>query len=209
MAYLPNIPQSTDKLSVSQGNILNNFTILGAIAGNSNPSSNSINSSAGFNWILLASQGAVPPSGASFPAGSVALYSAPSPITSQNELYVNKTNQATVVQIPVTASVLSVTSAPVVFSNGWSYLPSGILLKWGGNITANGLLTVTFPTGANIPAFTTCISVFLTLEDGTSGDANRSIRLQNVNPTNFSVYGSFRTSTGAAASVFTYLAIGY
>lgn len=209
MAFLPNIPQATDKLSVSQGNILNNFTILGAIAGNANPSSDSINASAGFNWILLPSQGAIPPAGSAFPSGVVALYSATDTVTSQNELYINKTNQATVVQIPATASILSVNSAPTVFSNGWSYLPSGILLKWGGNITANGLLTVNFPTGANIPAFTTCLTVLLTLEDGTAGDANRAIRLQNVNPTNFSVYGSFRTTTGAAASVFTYLAIGY
>ena len=209
MAYLPNIPQSTDQLSISQGNILNNFTILGAIAGNANPSSDSINSTAGFNWILLPSQGAIPPSGAAFPAGNIGLYSATSTITTKNELYINKTNQATVVQIPSTASILSLVSAPTVFSSGWTYLPSGILLKWGGNITANGLLTVTFPASANIPAFTTCLTVLVTLEDGTAGDANRSIRLQNVTPIDFSVYGSFRTTTGAASSVFTYLAIGY
>jgi len=213
MAYLPNIPQATDQLSVSQGNILNNFTILGAIAGNANPSSAAINSTAGFNWILLPSQGTAPgntpPTGSAFPASTVAMYSAINPVTAQNELYINKTNQATVVQISATASILSLVSAPIVFSSGWTYLPSGILLKWGGNITANGSLTVTFPASANIPAFTTCLTVLVTLEDGITGDADRSIRLQNVTPTDFSVYGSFRTTTGAASSVFTYLAIGY
>ena len=63
MAFLWNIPQPTDQLSVSQGNILNNFTILGAIAGNSiiPNGSASLNNIAGFNFVNLANQGGTVP----------------------------------------------------------------------------------------------------------------------------------------------------
>ena len=71
MAFLPNIPLSTDQLSVSQGNILNNFTILGAIAGNSFPSSASLATNSGFNWLYLPSNGAIPPTGSAFNEANV------------------------------------------------------------------------------------------------------------------------------------------
>jgi hypothetical protein len=209
MPFLANIPLSTDQLSISQGNILNNFTILGAIAGNINAASAAVNATSGFNWIYLPNNGATPPAGSSFPAGDIALYASLNGTTNQNELYINKTNQATVVQIPATASILSANSAPAALSSGWTYLPSGILLKWAANQTANGLTVVNFPTGANIPAFTTCITVIPQIANGGAGDANQAIRLTGVNPTNFSVYGSPRTTTGASAVTFTYIAIGY
>src|SRR5262245_3975285 len=112
MAFLPLTPQPNDQQSVSQGDILNNFTILGAIAGNANASSASINPTSGFNWIYLPPNGATPPAGAAFTAGNIGLYSAANAISGQNELYINKRNQATVVQVPATASILSVNSAP-------------------------------------------------------------------------------------------------
>ena len=209
MAFLPNIPLATDQLSVSQGNILNNFNILGAIAGNTNASSASVNAASGFNWLYLPPQGATPPAGAAFTAGNIGLYSATSTVTSQNELYINKQNQATTVQIPSTASILSVNSNPGFLSSGWTYLPSGILLKWAGTANANGQTTITFPVAANIPAFSVCITVIVQIADGTPGDANSAISLRGVFPTNFLVFGSNRVTVGAAPVVFTYLAIGY
>src|SRR5438105_15833716 len=112
LAFLSNIPQPTDQLSISQGNILNNFTILGAIAGNTNASSASINATSGFNWIYLPPQGAIPPAGAVFTAPTIELYCASTPTTTKNVLYINKTNQVTLVQIPSTTSTLSVHSSP-------------------------------------------------------------------------------------------------
>lgn len=131
MPYLYNIPAPTDQLSISQGQIQGNFNALGAIAGNGNPSSNSLNAGSGFNWINLPGQAANPPAGASFPAGNIGLYAGPNATTGQNELYINKTNELTVTQIPATASILSITSAPASGSNGWSYLPSGLIMQWG------------------------------------------------------------------------------
>lgn len=209
MAFLPNRPQSTDQLSISQGNILNNFQILGAIAGNANVASASLNATSGFNWIYLPAQGAKPPAAASFPVGDIGLYASLNATTNKNELYINKRNQATTVQIPATASILSVNSAPAALSAGWTYLPSGILLKWDANVNCNGLTTITFPVGANIPAFTQCITVLVQVADGGAGDVNKAVRLSGANPTTFNVYGSSRTNTGASAVIFTYLAIGY
>lgn len=154
MAFLPNIPQPTDQLSISQGNILNNFTILGAIAGNANPSSTSLNLTSGFNWLYLPPQGAIPPAGAAFTAGNIGMYSALNAATGFNELYINKTIAGpTVVQIPATAFRNNNVGA----TNGWTYLPSGLLIAWGtATIGATGLLTVNYAAAlTNFPGFST------------------------------------------------------
>ena len=209
--FLPDIPQSTDQLSVSQGNILNNFSILGAIAGNANPASASLNVTAGFNWIDLPNNGAIPPSGSAFPATDIGLYASVNSVTSQTELYINKTNQATVVQIPATASLLSITSAPASNNGMWTFLPSGILLK-SGNVTfsGGGLVTIT-PSGG--PAFTQILTVIVCPYNSTStSDLNFAVRLVAItSATAFTVYISSRTATGAAVGAcgLQFLAIGY
>lgn len=171
--FLPNIPQATDQLSISQGNLLTNFTVLGAIAGNSNASSASINSSSGFNWLYLPPQSATPPAPAAFTAGNIGLYSANNAVTTFNELYINKTTAST------TASGLKQIAATamkqVSATQGWAYWPNGMLVKWGQvsstatNVDtsfqtdfASPLYDVT-NTGAS-PYFVTITSVY----DGTS-----------------------------------------
>jgi hypothetical protein len=214
MPFLPNIPQSTDQLSVSQGNILTNFSILGAIAGNTNPSSASINANSGFNWVYLPPQASNPPAGATFTAGNIGLYSSNTinSITGQNELYINKRNQGTVVQIPATASVLSVTSAPALNSNGWTYLPSGILMKWGFvQMNNSGApFSVTFAAGANIPVFQQVFNIQLTQSyNSNTTSQNRVFAVSLLTPPTtigftMTYSGSFDTSTWIY-----YLAIGY
>jgi hypothetical protein len=210
MAFLPNIPQSTDQLSVSQGNILNNFGILGAIAGNSNNSSASINATSGFNWLYLATQGATPPASSGLTSGNVAMYSGLNATTSQNELYINKLNQATVTQIPATASNLSITSAPASNTGFFTYLPSGLILV-GGNKT--GLLTgLTLTTIASVP-LTQLLCVLVSPYNGsTNADLNFAVRLVAITGANtFTSYFSSRTGSGPASGQtgFQWLAIGY
>lgn len=148
MAFLPLIPQSTDQLSISQGNILNNFTILGAIAGNANNSSASLNSTSGFNWLYLPPQGATPPAGALFAAGNVGLYSFTNAATGFNELYINKTMTSGIVQIPATAARQGGTNA----ANGWTYLPSGLKMAWGrAQLAAPGVFNLVYAT--EVPTF--------------------------------------------------------
>lgn len=153
MAYNAQIPQSTDQLSVSQGQILGNFTALGAIAGNANPSSASLNTNSGFNWLYLPVQGSTPPAGAAFAAGQIGLYSAANASTGYNELYINKTTSAGVVQLPMTGYVLGGTNA----ANGWCYLPSGLKMAWGrATLAAPGVFTVVYATEIpTFPGFTT------------------------------------------------------
>jgi hypothetical protein len=205
MAYLPNIPQSTDQLSVSQGNILNNFSILGAIAGNANPSSTSINTSSGFNWIYLPSQGAIPPAGAAFSAGNIGLYSAINTATTFNELYINKTiTGPTVVQIPMTAYSTSNGA-----EQGWSYLPSGVKIAWGfATIVAVGFITITYNSaggaGTNFPGFTAMGTPIITRYRAAVPPADAFVYLSDYNNANFTVYGS----TGNNNISFSWMAIG-
>lgn len=153
MAYNALIPQSTDQLSVSQGQILGNFTALGAIAGNTNASSSSLNTTSGFNWVYLPVQAATPPAGAAFTAGQIGMYSALNASTGFNELYINKTTSLGVVQVPATGYVLGGTNA----ANGWTYLPSGLKMVWGrATLAAPGVFTVVYATEVpTFPGFTT------------------------------------------------------
>lgn len=95
-------------------------------------------------------------------------------------------------------------------TNGWTRLPSGIVLKWGQGI-ANGLTNWVFPVGANVPVFTTIFQIFVCTAYNNVNDGDDFVRLNNfVAPwTNFNVYASHRTTVGAyGPAPFNYLAIG-
>lgn len=156
MAYTYNIPQPTDQLSVSQGQILANFTALGAIADNGQPSSAALNSTAGFNFIYLPVQSPAP----TFPAGSIGLFSLLNSNTSVNELYVNRNGT----QIPMTASYQ-------VSTTGWSYLPSGVKMVWSRVTTGNTGATTINLTAPSIPNFPGFSNVF-TINVSTSTNVN-------------------------------------
>jgi len=208
--YNPNIPQPTDLLSVSQGNLLNNFGALQALI-DVNHVDFAATGAGKHKWVTLPLQGATPPAGAGFIAGELGLYNAAYALTTQNELFINKTNQATVVQVPATASVLSANSAPAQGSPGWTLLPSGIVLRWGNFTGFTGLATVTLSTSAaNGPALTQILTVQVTPYNTSVGDVNFAVRLSNIiSPTQFSVYISSRTATGPDTGGFQYLVIGY
>lgn len=205
MAYNANIPMPTDQLSQSQADLLGNFQALSTLI-NVNHVDFASADQGKHKWVTFPVQAGSPP--IAFGAGEVALYSFLNPITSQNELYVNKTNQATVTQIPGTASILSVTSNPGNNVSGWTYLPSGILLKWG-NSTATGSTVINFPVAATIPVFTNVMSVLVTPFAAGGADSNIAVRISSFTNTTMTVYGSPRITSGAAAAGFQYLAIGY
>jgi hypothetical protein len=212
MVYQYNIPASTDQLSVSQGDIQGNFNALGAIAGNTQPASASLNATSGFKWINLPNNGAIPPAGSAFPATNVALYSATDATSTQNELYINKTNNAGVVQIAATESILgSSNPVPGVFGNatGYTMLPSGIKLVWGTAVGSGvGAQTITL---AGAQAFANTILTAQCTIIGTSATAVQAlVRLQGFPGANqFSVVVSNVTGTAFNTSNFVWLAIGY
>lgn len=210
MAYNPNIPQPTDLLSQSQQDILNNFQALQTLVDVNHVDFASADQGK-HKWVTFPSQGAIPPAGAGFTGTELGLYNAVYATTTKQELFVNKTNQATVVQVPLTASLLSTNSAPPSNNGMWTYLPSGIILKSGyAQGTYSGLTTIT-PTGG--PAFTQILSVLVSpYNSTTTGDLNFAVRLVSINSaTTFQVYFSSRTASGAASgnTGLQFLAIGY
>lgn len=186
MAFLPNIPQPTDQLSISQGNILNNFTILGAIAGNTNASSASINGTSGFNWIYLPPQGAIPPAGAAFTAGNVGLYSANNTNSGQNELYINKQIAGpSTVQIPITAYANGTIAANI--ATAWYYWPSGLKTISGQATTVGGTKTITFNNTASgglnsFPGFSSFITNITAIRIDNSPGSSTVMRVRSITP---------------------------
>lgn len=206
MAYQANIPQPNNLLSQSQDDILNNFQAIQTLIGINHVNFNDADQGK-HKWLSLPQQAATPPAGSAFGATELGLYNAVNGTTAKNELYVNKTNQATVVQVPMTASILSTNSAPAANSSGYTLLPSGILLRWGSFTGITGLSTVTL-SGGILP--TGIISVQLTPYTPSTTDDNFAVRFVDVlSATQFRIFVSSRTTTGAATGGFQYLVIGY
>jgi hypothetical protein len=202
MAYNYNIPQATDQLSVSQGQIQANFQALGAIGGTAGVNNSAgLNATAGFNYVYLPPV-ANPPVGSAFGVNN-AIFSSFNATTSQNEIYISKQNQATPNKTyPITASILSTNSAPAASSTGWTYLPSGILIKW---TQATGANTAHFNSGGAFgPNFTIVIMAWVTGNTVTGGVASTFAvtSINNPNPGDVAI-------GGAAPGNYYILAIGY
>ncbi len=134
MPFLYDIPKATDQLSISQGDILNNFGILGVIAGNATPNTASLNSVVGFNFNNFALQVAAP----STAANQMALYTYTNANTTNQELYIQR--QSTAAGVPAAPDAIPMTAfRRTTGAIGWTYLPSGCLMLWG---------TVSIPPGA-------------------------------------------------------------
>lgn len=205
-SYNDLIPQATDLLSNSQLSLLNNF---GAIKTLIDVDHVDFSNAAGgqHNKVSLVVQSPAP----TFAAGQVGLYSFLSPVTAKNELYVNKTNNSGIVQIPSTASVLG-TSNPTPGASGnatgWTMLPSGIKLVWGNFLGSGAVQTITI---AGAQQFgTTILSVQLTVIDPATGFGQALARVVNFPTANsFRAVVSNPGATGFSATNVMYLAIGY
>lgn len=206
---LNSVPQAPQSLGQTQPLIQTNFSVIDAAFSINHVQYNDGSGNQGkHNLVDFPVQSVAP----TFAATDTGLFNkvpaAPFPLTTKQETFIHTQHFSGAQDIPMTASILS-TSTPTVFSSGWTYLPSGLILKWAANISCTGLQVVTFPAGGNIPAFTTCLTVIPQIAQGGAGDTNLAVRLQGVNPTNFTVYVSPRTTTGSATSNITYWAIGY
>ena len=192
MAYQSNIPQPTDELKDSQNDILNNFQGI-KTAWDINHITFDLADQGKHAYVSLPEQS----SGPATAANEVAVYSKQSTLSGVAELFVRKESSGD--EIEFTSGTLA--------TPGWTRLPSGILLKWGSS-TATGATTITLPTGASIPAFTTIFSVQLTIVDAGAADADEAISLTSFGTTTFDVWGSPRSTTGSKAVNFEYLIIG-
>lgn len=194
MAYNPNIPQATDQISVSQADLLNNFIALSTFL-NVNHVDFASADQGKHKFVSFPQQGSSPATSGT----EVALYCKVSPLTSVPELYFRNATSG--------AEYEFTSYQPAV--DGWTRLPSGILLKWG-NVSANGATVINFPAGATIPSFTAVSSAQVSVNTigGGNVDPNTFVTVNAISTTQLTVYGSSRTATGAAAVNFTYLVIG-
>jgi len=186
MAYQAQKPQPTDVKSQSQADILGNFQALSPFG----------NGFADFTVKV-----ATP----AITATDTGLYTRSNATTTQNEMYIQKRTNNADVQVPMTASSMN-NVLPATDSVGWTYLPSGILMKWGKKAITNSLIanTIDIDTISGGPAFTRVFSVQLTAYDSLnyiSTSANLSII---VSGSDVRVW----LNTGSATTGAYYFAIG-
>jgi len=171
MAYQSNIPLPTDGFSKSQGDINGNFTALAPF---------------GNGYCQLPPQAPAP----TFPATNQGIYGFVNPTTGVSETYFHKQTVDAPAEVPGTACKMSNT-AIASCDNGWTYTPSGLLLKWG-RVDANAGTTVNInPTATSGgPNFNRVFRVMVTPQDsGTATNFNCGQRTAAAAPSgNFSAY---------------------
>jgi len=193
MPYSDQIPQPTDVLRNSQNDLLNNFqSILPAFELNHITFNDA--GAGKHKFITMPEQSAAPATG----ANELGMYSKESTLTGASELFIRRESSGD--EIEATGADLGVI--------GWSYLPSGLLIKWGVD-TCTGDDTFIIPSGASVPDFTTILSIQLTVANGLTTDLDHAIRATSSTlPDTIRVYASNRTTTGPATVEFEYLLIG-
>lgn len=185
MAYLPNIPQSTDQLSISQGQILGNFqALLPAYTFTTNYTVPDIIFSVGPDIATAANQ--------------VALYS--KTVGASADLFLRNQSNGTVFDLSFITQMLQ--GIP-----GWQKFPSGLIVKWDVVVTLrNTLATYTYPVVAGTPVFTTVYGVLATQTFGagpSTGDLNVSVSVGNLTATTFQIFPrAIGLPNGAFVSVF-------
>lgn len=184
MAYNPDIPNAGDSISVSQGQIKENFQALASLFDGGVQ-----------NFVILPQQGSAPSTGAQ----ELALYAKSSATTGTTELFMRRPSDGTETEFTASGS-------------SWTRLPSGILLKWGTG-TAIGNTTITFP-GGSIPAFSSIFMVLAAPSAAnisptpTVSQLNYTVVVWQRSTTNFKIWGRQLTSNNDAIVPFTYIAIG-
>lgn len=192
MAYNPSIPQPTDLPSNSQPQLLNNFQSISTLI-NVNHVNFDLPDQGKHMFVTMPYQTSVPATLST----EVALFAQTSVNTGNIELYMRKQTNG---------SVLSFTEKEAVTSSsGWTYLPSGILMKWG-TFNATGAVTINANTFG--PAYTTLYTVQLTNQTTTSS-SDTYVMGGVISGTTFDVYVGSRTTPGTPATAnFNWLTIG-
>ena len=149
--FTPDVPQAAQRISDTQTPINDNFQAITELMGEDHINFNT-NNFGRHKWVrfeALLAPGAFDPTELGVYNQVYAVY------TGKNELYVHKQTAGGTVEIPFTASKMSAT-APASCLNGWSYLPSGLLIRWGSKAgTPATTLSIDTAAISGGPAFTT------------------------------------------------------
>ena len=117
-------------------------------------------------------------------ADEIALYALDSTLTADGaELYVQRESNGSTWPITAARKVAGTSGS----DDGWTFLPSGILIKWGIISTAGGDKSYTFQTGADYPAFTAAYRAFLVPVNANAGDLDIAIRLKVFSTTGIKI----------------------
>ena len=200
MPAYQDIPLATDKLSVSQDDIKNNFLVIKALVDvNHNTFAAGVSPEGKHKFVTMPEQGAAPATLANEGAVYTKVGTAP---TARTELFFRRESDG---------AELNMTSGTTVGggTKGWSYLPSGILMKWGYK-SANDEDDVTFATELGTsPAFTAAPIVMASPYTSTTA-TDSSIQIGPTTTLKFKVFCKKRTSTDTygAPMTFNWIAIG-
>jgi hypothetical protein len=149
--YSTNVPQSAQKISATQAPIQSNFQAINELF---NVNHVGFGDSVNFgkhNFTTLPFQISDP----STASNEMALYAKATGTPNAGEIFARYPSNGSVIQISGSSAGSAGAS-----TNGWSYLPGNILMKWG---QATGIIpganTIVYPTSGSQPSFTT--SVFM------------------------------------------------
>lgn len=197
MAYLNNIPQATQQINSTQPQIQGNFGDIKTLIDVDHETFGSANEGM-HKYVHLPVQTAAPILGVNNGFYNVL----DSGATEINQTF-SRTQRFSGVglDVPMTASVLSVAN-PAAGSDGFTFLPSGIILRWLSQAVVSGLQTITLPATLGYPVFNSIFQIIITPWNP-SVTTNISISLVNIlSATQFRINAS---GVGAARI----LVIGY
>lgn len=202
MSYQANIPQPTNRLKDSQQDILDNFMAIKQLVDVNHATFGSATEGK-HSFVEFPT---ATPTKNTLATPEVALYSKNGAQSGVPELYFQRNNLAADMGYAITESLQA--------TNGWTRLPSGILIKWGTAAIAqrNSLITIIYPVAGNIPVFT---SVFMvqasqTFAAGPSlGQLNTAVSTGNFTTVDFQVFArAIGLPSAGPVVTLTYVAIG-
>jgi hypothetical protein len=126
-------------------------------------------------------------------AAEVGIYSANGPVSAVPELFINKTAS----QVPFTESLKN--------TQGWTWLPSGIMFQWGAATMVGGASSVVVALPRAFPGG--ILSVVATPNTLPAGSYTDNILA--IVQTDVSHVTAYRKTNFGTACTFNYLAIGY
>lgn len=221
MSYNPNIPQATDDLSDSQGDILQNFLALDTSFGRDHlPFSNLTADNGKHKFVEIVSAGLPAPApGLSVGSGTIYTKSVGGPLESQlfyspdasgAEFQLTTARSASISQFGVMNPYGGAIVLPITLRNGgWTFLPGALILQYGQYLSptsfsgsTQGARTVPFPISFPVACFVVNVSWSSTLLPS----ANALLTVSNTTANNFQF--AWNTSSGADVGGIFWWAIG-
>jgi hypothetical protein len=194
MAYNANIPQPTDAISDSQNDILDNFQSINTWVQVNHTGFDSPPNTGKHTVVELPQQAMATVT----PVGEVAIECLSSAYNA---------NGPELIYLPENAGARVEMTASLKATNGWTFLPSGLLIKWGRFlVAAAGTAVVPFPAGAGIPAYgMTVYNITFQVSNGAATDPNWAITLNTATTTLANIGYNAVARDSAVATIPTFI----